>query len=52
MHMNDKKLEIELGYKQAVIDSLMLEYCPEEMTEHQITEWEKHQRRVSIDETK
>jgi hypothetical protein len=29
--------------KQARIDALMLEYCPDEMTPEQIAEWEKHQ---------
>ena len=29
--------------KQAKIDSLMLEYCPDEMTEEQVTEWGRHQ---------
>jgi len=28
---------------QSKIDSLMLEYCPDEMTEEQIENWEKHQ---------
>lgn len=28
---------------QARIDSLMLEHCPDEMTEQQMTEWAKHQ---------
>jgi hypothetical protein len=29
--------------KQAHIDELMLEYCPDQMTEEQINEWAKHQ---------
>lgn len=29
--------------KQARIDELMLEYCPNEMSPEQIEEWEKHQ---------
>jgi len=29
---------------QAKIDALMWEYCPEEMTEAQISEWARHQR--------
>lgn len=29
--------------KQAKIDELMLEFCPDEMTDEQITEWAKHQ---------
>lgn len=33
-------------HKQAKIDALMLEYCPDEMTPEQIAEWERHQRAV------
>ena len=33
-----------LDAKQAKIDELMFEYCPEDMTAEQITEWGKHQR--------
>lgn len=29
--------------QQAKIDALMLEYCPDEMTEHQRQQWEQHQ---------
>lgn len=36
-------LKQELAYKQSVIDALMLEYCPEEMTPEQLEEWSKHQ---------
>ena len=32
--------------KQAEIDSLMWEYCPELMTEEQIKNYEKHQKAV------
>ena len=35
---------------QAKIDALMLEYCPDEMTEEQIAEWEKHQKPVTLSE--
>ena len=38
------RLERELLAKQALIDRLMLEYCPDEMTPEQLTEWAKHQR--------
>ena len=34
----------QLAAALAKIDELMLEYCPEEMTNEQITEYEKHQR--------
>jgi hypothetical protein len=36
-------LKRELGSKQADIDRLMLEYCPEEMTTSQLEEWGKNQ---------
>ena len=32
----------ECGAKQAQIDRLMLEYCPDEMTHEQMQEWEKN----------
>ncbi len=35
--------------RQARIDALMLEYCPDEMTEAQKDNWAKHQRPVSED---
>ena len=35
---------------QARIDSLMLEYCPDEMTEEQINEWARHQVPVRHEE--
>lgn len=35
-----------VGAKQAEIDRLMLEFCPDEMTAEQIAECEKHQRVV------
>lgn len=34
----------ELNAKQAVIDSLMLEFCPNEMTSEQLAEWARSQR--------
>ncbi len=34
----------QLAVALARIDELMLEYCPEEMTNEQIAEYEKHQR--------
>lgn len=36
-------LESEIHYKQALIDELMFEHCPDEMTKEQIEEWEKNQ---------
>lgn len=35
--------ERKLSAAQSKIDSLMLEYCPEEMTPEQVDEWGKHQ---------
>ena len=37
----------EINYLQFKIDSLMLEYCPEEMTGEQILNWEDNQRAIS-----
>lgn len=31
-------------HQQAKIDELMMEYCPEEMTEEQVQEWKKNQK--------
>jgi uncharacterized protein involved in exopolysaccharide biosynthesis len=44
--LNEKyeSLRQQLSAAQAKIDELMLEYCPEEMTNEQIAEYEKHQR--------
>ena len=36
-------LQKQLQNKQYIIDNLMLEYCPDEMTPDQIVEWGKHQ---------
>ena len=38
-----QSLTTQLEAKQAKIDELMLEYCPDEMTEEQLDEWGKHQ---------
>lgn len=35
--------------QQAKIDALMFEFCPDEMSAEQITEWAKHQRRAPDD---
>ncbi len=37
-------LRVDLAERQAKIDRIMLEYCPDEMTQEQIAEWERHQR--------
>jgi hypothetical protein len=36
--------------QQAKIDALMLEYCPDEMTEDQVANWERHQMPASEEE--
>jgi hypothetical protein len=40
----------DAGAKQAEIDRLMLEFCPDEMTEQQLANWAAHQKPVSDDE--
>lgn len=40
-------LSAENAHKQARIDSLMLEYCPDEMTSEQVENWAAHQVRCS-----
>lgn len=35
---------------QAKLDALMLEYCPDEMTPEQLSNWERRQRPVSDEE--
>ena len=44
----EAQAERELAAAQARIDELMLEYCPDEMTEEQLEEWSKHQRAVKV----
>jgi len=39
-----KALETEVLDKQFRIDSLMLQWCPSEMTPKQLVNWEKHQK--------
>jgi hypothetical protein len=40
------ELQGRLDSKQAHIDALMLEYCPEDMTPEQVETWGNHQRAV------
>ena len=44
-------LEKQLASKQAKIDTLMEEYCPDEMTEEQMANWAAHQRPATPEET-
>jgi hypothetical protein len=39
-------ISLEIGFLQAQIDRLMLEYCPDEMTESQMRNWTLHQKPV------
>lgn len=47
LERENAELRKALGAKQAQIDSLMLEYCPDEMTQEQMGEWERHQRQAT-----
>lgn len=46
--VGDKLLELALEYNalQSKLDSVMLEYCPEEMTQEQLEQYEKSQTRI------
>ncbi len=48
LHEDILCLKEDLEEKQAKIDSLMLEYCPNEMTKAQKDNWAKHQKPVDI----
>lgn len=41
-----RRLEAESAHKQSIIDRLMLEHCPDEMTPQQVKEWGEHQVRA------
>ena len=47
-----ENLNKKLAAAQAKIDALMLEYCPDEMTQEQIDNWVRHQRVVKVGEIK
>jgi hypothetical protein len=38
------KLTMDVEFEQCRVDALMLEYCPDDMTEEQKENWTKHQR--------
>lgn len=38
-----------INLRQMRIDELMMEYCPDEMTEEQTANWAKYQRPVTLD---
>jgi len=46
-----KELERQLASKQAEVDALMLEFCPEELTREQVEEWAKHQKPAALTAT-
>ena len=46
-----RKLIADNESKQAKIDALMLEYCPENMTKKQVTEYESRQKAVDYAES-
>lgn len=46
MQKDGEEAADELDRLQAKIDSLMLEYCPNEMTTEQMQEWGRHQKPV------
>ena len=41
-----RRMALDLGAKQAHIDALMIEYCPDEVTDEQWAEWCSHQHPV------
>ena len=41
-----KDVKVLLDAQQAKIDSLMLEFCQEDMTDDQLNEWAKYQIRI------
>jgi len=43
-----KQLEKECEHRQYLIDSLMIEHCPDDMTKAQMNNWEKHQKQTTI----
>lgn len=49
LEAENARLKEQLAAAQAKIDSLMLEYCPEEMTSEQMAEWAAHQEPTTID---
>jgi len=43
--------ESDIKAKQAKIDALMFEYCPDEMTKEQVEEYAKHQQPIGEKES-
>ena len=46
-----ERLRRDAELKQAKVDSLMLEYCPDEMSQEQLENWKHHQRKATPEET-
>lgn len=42
-------LKLAIEHKQAELDLVMFKFCPEEMSEQQLVEWEKRQEPVAVD---
>lgn len=45
---DNEVLKAEKAHLQFLLDSVMIEYCPDEMTEEQMENWSKHQKKVDI----
>lgn len=43
------ELEIQNNHLQFLLDSVMLEYCPDEMTEEQMENWKKAQKKSNLE---
>lgn len=46
LYAEKERLRLEVAAKQARIDELMLEHCPDEMTEEQVATYTEHQKPV------
>lgn len=47
LRTENERLCAQVDALQAKVDALMLEFCPDEMTEQQIETWARHQRPAS-----
>lgn len=43
---SSQKLHAKIASLESIIDSLMLEHCPQEMTANQIQRWAAHQQQA------
>lgn len=44
-----EELEKDKDHLQFLLDSVMLEFCPDEMTEEQMENWKNHQRKSNLE---